>query len=380
MEKAMSSANQGPLLVMATTNDQWQDQRMLRWCQTLQEEGWRVHWLGVDRGRAVPLVNQKNITYQRLRLPFLRGPWFYVFYNLLLLVKAWQVNATIYLAVDADTLPALRLVSWLRQKMLWWDAHEWFTEVPELSDRPVVRWVWNLVLKVFLRGKVQCFTVGPSLAGIFQRMHGYPFTVLRNMPALPQEGVPVPTLAPPCTGPFILYQGALNRGRGLEALIDAADLGLPCPLVLAGSGDLDFKLRSQVQSRSLQERVYFTGPLPPAQLRSLTEQAWLGMNLLDHPSLSYRYSLANKFFDYTAAGLPQVSMNFPEYQNLLQEFPVGWTLDDCQPKNLVRLCQELWEEPDRVRAARLVCPKAAAVWTWANESQVLVDKLRALNP
>ncbi|MGA1330764.1 MAG: glycosyltransferase [Bacteroidia bacterium] len=375
----MSAPHQRPLLVMATTNDQWQDQRMLRWCQTLQQEGWRVHWFGVDRGRPVPLIDLENVTFQRLRLPILQGPWFYAIYNFLLLFKAWNLKARVYLAVDADTLPALRLVSWLRQKMLWWDAHEWFTEVPELSGRPAVRWVWNVILKVFLRGNVRCFTVGPALAGIFQRTYGYPFTVLRNMPASHHEAVSLPH-SPPVDGPFILYQGALNVGRGLEVLIDAAALGLPCPLVLAGGGDLEDKLRNQVQSRGLHDKVFFTGPLPPGRLRTLTKQAWLGMNLLDHPSLSYRYSLANKFFDYTAAGLPQVSMNFPEYQNLLKEYPVGWTLDHCSPEQVVGLCNELWDQPDRVRAAREACPQAAEVWTWENESGALVAALRTLVP
>ena len=50
---ATRTTDASPLLFMATTNDQWQDQRMMRWCQTLEMAGWRVRWIGVDRNREV---------------------------------------------------------------------------------------------------------------------------------------------------------------------------------------------------------------------------------------------------------------------------------------------------------------------------------------
>jgi len=367
-----------PLLFMATTNDQWQDQRMMRWCQTLEMAGWRVRWIGVDRHREVPLHSTPHRTYQRLRLSPLRGPLFYLIYNFRLLVEALRCSSAVYLSVDADTLPALRLASWIRRRPLWWDAHEWFTEVPELSGRPTVRRVWAGLIRLFLRGRIQCYTVGPALAERFRQEYGYPFRVLRNMPTRNTDPAdPLDTFDFP-QGPFILYQGALNLGRGLEALLVAAERGLPCPLVLAGSGDLERGLRSTVQNRGLHGKVWFTGPLPSSQLRSLTQKAWLGLNLLDHPSLSYRYSLANKFFDYTAAGLPQLGMDFPEYQAQLRDYPVGWGLKDCQPEGIVRFCYELWNQPERMEAARQACLLAAQAWTWETESQQLLAELRTL--
>lgn len=384
MEKTMSPPeqtrlikNQAPLLIMATTNDQWQDQRMMRWCQTLEEAGWQVRWIGVHRNREVSLPNTPTRTYQRLGIWPLKGPLFYLHYNLRLLMEALRWKPTVFLSVDADTLPALRLASWLRGRALWWDAHEWFTEVPELSGRPIVRAGWTLLIRLFLRGKVQCYTVGPALAGLFHKAYGYPFRVLRNMPSRNTDSPALPLQNAP-QGPYILYQGALNQGRGLEALLEAAEKGLPCPLVLAGSGDLEIALRSTVRSRGLHNKVWFTGPLPPAQLRSLTQNAWIGLNLLDHPSLSYRYSLANKFFDYAAAGLPQLGMDFPEYQALLREYPVGWGLEDCQPERIARICNELWSQPERMEGARQACLKAAERWTWENESRELLEELRVL--
>jgi hypothetical protein len=39
--------------------------------------------------------------------------------------------------------------------------------------------------------------------------------------------------------------------------------------------------------------------------------------------LSYQYSLANKFFDYIHAGIPQICSNFIEYQHLNDTYSVA---------------------------------------------------------
>jgi hypothetical protein len=71
-------------------------------------------------------------------------------------------------------------------------------------------------------------------------------------------------------------------------------------------------------------------------------------------------------------------MDFPEYQALLRDYPVGWGLKDCQPEGIVRFCYELWNQPERMEAARQACLLAAQAWTWETESQQLLAELRTL--
>ncbi len=375
-----------PLVVMATTNDQWQDQRMQRWCRILAEEGWRILWIGVDRNRRVSLPDHAGLTCQRVRVRPSKGLWFYAFYNLALLRKSVAARADLYLSVDADTLPALRLASWMRGSLLWFDAHEWFTEVPELTGRPWVRAVWKGLIRLFLRKPVQCYTVGPSLAAILAREWGQPFRVLRNMPYRETES-DSPTFPPeqaqevrglPLPASYLLYQGALNRGRGLEVLLQAVRTGLPLPLVLAGSGDLDPYLADLVGQWGLQDKVLMTGPLTPTELKSVTRTAVLGFNLLDSSAPSYYYSLANKFFDYVQAGIPQICMKFPEYEILMEEYRVGWLTESLHPETLADLIRRVVQSPTDLALARDCCRQAAATWNWQVESKTLREDLRAL--
>lgn len=376
-----------PIMVIATTNDQWQDQRMQRWCRTLVECGWKVHWLGVDRGRPVPLANTDRVTYERLSIVPGSGPLFYAIFNYRLLIRALTLRPHALLSVDVDTLPAFRLASILLRKSLWFDAHEWFTEVPELLNRPFTRQAWRFMIHLFLRGKIQCFTVGSELAAILTKTWGKPFEVLRNMPHLQAQGSvksnadPIASdktlnsIVPGLEGPYLLYQGALNMGRGLESLLEAAALGLPYPLVIAGSGDLDEPLQGWVKDRKLEMNVRFTGPLDPSKLLHLTKNAFLGFNLLETPSQSYYYSLANKFFDYVQAGLPQVCMDYPEYRNHMALHRVGWLIQNTEPSLIVQCCRRIAEDPDAYRIMRENCQRAAVEWNWEHESAALKRKL-----
>ncbi|MFM8787818.1 MAG: glycosyltransferase, partial [Bacteroidota bacterium] len=269
-------------------------------------------------------------------------------------------------------------------------AHEWFTEVPELLNRPVTRKIWRFMIHLFLRGKIQCFTVGPELATILTKTWGKPFEVLRNMPnlSLPStekshaeaiESVKtLNSIVPGLEGPYLLYQGALNMGRGLESLLEAAALGLPYPLVIAGSGDLEENLQTWVNDRKLEKMVRFTGPLDPSKLLHLTKNAFLGFNLLETRSQSYYYSLANKFFDYVQAGLPQVCMDYPEYRHHMALHRVGWLIQNTEPSLIVQCCRRIAEDPEGYRIMRENCHRAAVEWSWEHESAALKLKLTKL--
>ena len=129
--------------------------------------------------------------------------------------------ADILIANDLDTLPANYLVALVRRKKLVFDAHELFTEVPELIDKKLVRSVW-LTLERWILPKIKhSYTVSQSVADEYYKRYRIPMAVVRNLPMrlnLSDKTERFPGL--PLTD-FVLYQGSVNRGRGLEALIDA---------------------------------------------------------------------------------------------------------------------------------------------------------------
>jgi glycosyltransferase involved in cell wall biosynthesis len=355
-------------IVLTVTNDLNYDQRMQRICTSLAEAGHVVTLVGRALPHTLPLAERP---YEQVRLRCWRhkGFAFYAEYNLRLLLFLLRARLDVVCSIDLDTLPAGCIATVLRGKARVFDAHEHFTEVPEVVGRPVVQAFWGMVARIFLPFYKNAYTVGPALAGIFAKKYGIPFKVVRNVP-LPRPMAPA---LHPNGKKILLYQGALNDGRGIEALIDAISL-LPdhFELWLAGEGDLSAALRARAEALDLGQRVRFLGYLRPEQLHETTPQAWLGLNLLENKGLSYYYSLANKYFDFVQAGIPVLTMNFPEYQNLQQTHEVACLLDHLDTEHLSNTILALDKDQQRYAFLQKNCQKAASEWQWEREKEVLL--------
>jgi glycosyltransferase involved in cell wall biosynthesis len=198
------------------------------------------------------------------------------------------------------------------------DAHEYFTEVPELRNRLFTKSIWEIIENACIPLADAAYTVGPSLAQIFTEKYGIEFECVKNVPLFQdqienkKENVPL----------VLLYQGALNEGRCLSQLIYAVK-GFDVYLQIAGEGDLSEQLRTQVIENQQEEQVQFLGFVKPNELKQITNQCDIGFNVLEPNGLSYQYSLANKFFDYIQAGIPQICSDFIEYETLNKEYNIA---------------------------------------------------------
>ncbi|MGY3089429.1 glycosyltransferase involved in cell wall biosynthesis [Hymenobacter sp. UYAg731] len=365
-------------LLFTVTTDLCFDQRMQRICGSLAAAGYRVQLVGWQRPASPPLTPQ-SYQQHRLRGWFQQGKLFYLEYNLRLFIYLLGQRAAAWCACDLDTA----LPVWLRARLggqpFVYDAHELFTEVPEVVARPAVQRIWRWVEGFIVPRARLAYTVGPALARVFEQRYGRPFAVVRNVSRLRTDEVlpPAPDAAPPAG--YILYQGALNVGRGLESLIDAMPQ-VAGRLVICGEGDLSAALRERAErlgllaSRSYPEgKVEFRGFVLPEALREVTRYAAVGIMLLENIGLSYYYSLANKFFDYVHAGIPQVLIDFPEYRALNDQFDVAELVTDLAPATLAAALNRLLrDEPARYQHLAENCRRAAPQLSWQHEEQVLL--------
>jgi glycosyltransferase involved in cell wall biosynthesis len=297
----------------------------------------------------------------------------YALFNLKLLLRLLSIRPGIVCANDADTLPA----AWLYTRLfthtrLVWDAHEYFSQVPELNKKPFVRSIWQWIEKYMGRKAHLAYTVAPLLAQHMAQKVERTFHVIRNVPEAPTAGEassysPVPGR--------IVYTGAINVGRGIECLVASlAYLPPPFHLVICGQGDLSDQI--QAQANNFEGRVLLTGMLTPTALKQEVAQAWLGYSALEHIGDSYYYSLANKFFDYAQAGLPQLCPNFPEYRSLIGVYPCAIEFSLAQPepaKALALIIQSLAADSDRYQRMSIAAYEMAAANTWEKESEKLLE-------
>lgn len=341
---------------------------MHRICATLAENGFDVRLVGRLLPGSQPL-KEFPFSTTRLKCFFNKGKLFYLEFNLRLLLYLLFNPYDIFGAVDLDTILPNLIAAKLKGKKLTYDAHEYFTEVPEVVNRPAVRKVWKAVERFSVPRVDAASTVGRSLAELFQKDYAVTFHVIRNVPLRQTEHTNAP-------GEFLLYQGALNEGRGLEALLEAMT-ELDCKLIIAGEGDLGETLREYSKALNLGSKVSFTGRLDPEELRHLTRRAFLGYNVLENKGLSYYYSLANKCFDYVQAGVPVLCSKFPEYLVLSEEYPV-FIFAAPEKNSIVKAVKQYLSDKTQAESLRQQCFIAAEKWNWEQEKKELTSMYEKL--
>jgi len=357
-----------PHIICTVTNDLTYDRRMQRICRSLVKGGYRVTLVGRQRLDSEPL-RKESYEQLRLRCRYNKGKLFYLDYNWRLLRYLLSHPFDIVNAVDLDTLLPGFWASRIKKKACVYDAHEYFTEVPEVVRRPLVKRTWELAARLTIPRLRYAYTVGPALAEALQQHYNTPFAVIRNVP-LQEKATPE---ANPSGAPVILYQGALNEGRGLEYAVKAMVHLKEAELWLAGEGDLSASLRYLVRDLGLEDRVHFLGFILPENLKLITQQASIGLNLLESRGLSYYYSLANKAFDYIQAGVPSIHMAFPEYRRINEQQRVFHLIHELTVDSVRLAIERLLQDQAYYHQLQQNCLSAREIYTWEQEEAALLD-------
>jgi glycosyltransferase involved in cell wall biosynthesis len=214
------------------------------------------------------------------------------------------------------------------------------------------------------------YTVNGLIAAEFHKMYGVDYAVIRNMPLLNTGPVPAPSRPLPA-GPFFLYQGAVNEGRCFETLIPAMQ-HVPAPLVICGDGNFMLQARALVRQFGLEAKIHFLGMVPPAELPAITRAAWAGITLFDRRGISNYFSLANRFFDYMHAAIPQLTVNYPAYREINNSGPVAVCIDEPGIGEIVEALNRLLDNTGLHRSLVDNCKQARLRYNWQEEEQLLI--------
>ena len=375
-------------IVVAVTNDLVTDQRVDRTCRTLVEAGYRVTLVG-RRLPESPSLAERPYRMERMKLLFRRSAMFYAEYNLRLWLRLLRLRPDACWANDTDTLLASTLAARMLRCPLLFDAHELFPDVPELVDKPRVRSVWRWVEKRCLPRVTAAFTVCQSVAEEYKKRYGVEMTVVRNLQERGDRDYS--NYSDYTDYSVLLYQGAVNVGRGVREAIDAMEWLPGCRLVVAGDGDLKEELEAYAAGLPWAERVKFLGRTEPQRLHALTCRADLGLCLLEDLGLNYRYALPNRVGDFIQAGVPLLATGFVEIARVVNEYGTGTLAETC-PKEKTgeayrayvrRLASQIddtlayWRAlPTEEREARFA--RARKELCWEEEKKRLLQKMRTI--
>ncbi len=344
---------------------------MQRICTSLANNGFEVLLVGRCKKKSIAL-EQQNFAQKRLNCRFENGMLFYMEYNIRLLFYLLKNKVDIISSVDVDTILPCLIASKIKAKKIVFDAHEYYSQSPEIVNRPVIKKVWEIISKYCIPKVDVAYTVGPMLAKLMSQDYNIAFGCIRNVP-LRQINT---TIKNQSSQPIILYQGALNKGRGLEESIQAMQQ-INAELWLAGDGDLMQELQQLVSNLMLKNKVKFLGYIKPNDLKNITSKAYIGLNLLQPIGLSYYYSLANKFFDYIQQGIPCVTANFPEYEAINNTYNCCVPCP-CNVSEIAFALNQLLYDKNYYTLLQQNCLQAKDVLCWQCEENSLIEIYKPL--
>ena len=365
-------------IIISVSNDVSTDQRVRKQCDSFRTAGFSVR---VYCRSLKPSYPKETFAVRRFKLPFRKGALFYASFNIRLFVALLFADADVFYANDLDTLPANWLAALIRRKPLVYDSHEYFTEVPEIQHKPVVKAIWRFFEKICIHRPRLVITVSQSIAALLKENYGLTEVfVVRNIPAghFVPEALSRKSLDVDEDVFLMVLQGAgINVDRGGEELIEAMQWVENTRLMIIGNGDALPKLRKMTEELDLSSKVSFSPRMAYSEMMARTAVADLGLSLDKPDNINYLYSLPNKIFDYARAGIPILASNLVEVEKLIREFEVGECIDVVKPGAIAAAVEALRKDPEKLGYFRRNTVRMNAALNWSNEFDPVIRKIKA---
>ena len=243
----------------------------------------------------------------------------------------------------------------------------------EIISRPIIYKAWKRIEKYTVPKFMRGYTVNKFISNEFEKMYRVKYEVMRNV-TLKKD-----ILIPDKKEKYILYQGAVNEGRSFETIIPAIKF-VNAPLIVCGDGNFINEAKKLVAENNLKDKIIFKGYFPPDELQSYTLNASVGINLVDNKGLNNYYSLANRFFDYMHAGVPQLCIDFPAYREINDQFEIAVLISDLTPENIARQINILLEDESLYKRLQQNCMRAREIFNWQNEEKKLISFYKNILP
>jgi len=265
-----------------------------------------------------------------------------------------------------------------RRVRLVYDAHELETERNGLKG--IRKLTAKIKERLLIRFVDHTLVVSDSIAAWYRQAYKRDaITVVRNMPSAngwSRHEQPSSIFRERFGidgGVVFLYQGALMRGRGIDLLLSAfSKVGKDKHIVLMGYGSYEPQVKQFAEKFS---NIHFHEAVKPDEVMRYTAGADVGICLIENVCLSYYYSLPNKLFEYTLAGMPVIVSKFPEMLKFVAAFENGWDTA-VQEESVLNLIENI--DRQDIEAKRRNCLKARESIGWSSEEKKLLAAYRAL--
>ena len=361
-------------IIISVSNDISTDQRVKKVCGTLNAMNYDILLIG--RKRPTSLKLNRPYSTKRMKLIFNKGALFYAEFNIRLFILLVFSKVDIYHANDLDTLLANYLAAIIRKKPIVYDSHEYFTGVPEIQNKKIVKKVW-LTIEQFIFPKLKhIITVNKSIAQLYKQEYNNDLRILRNVPnklvTLKLKSKSELNIVE--DKDIIITQGAgININRGIEELVEAMQYLNNVCLIIIGDGDVIPQLKKRVLELKLENSVIFKGRMPYNEMMQYTQHANLGITIDKDTNTNYKYSLPNKLFDFIHAGIPILASKIIEVEKIIKKYQIGLFINNHEPTHIANQIKYALDNKELISEWKSNTTLASKELNWEIEENTLKD-------
>ena len=361
-------------IIISVTNDLSTDQRVKKVCGTLNSMNYDILLIG--RKRRTSLKLKRPYRTKRMKLIFNKGALFYAEFNIRLFILLVFSKVDIYHANDLDTLLANYLAAIIRRKPIVYDSHEYFTGVPEIQNKKLVKKVWQTIEQFIFPKLKHIITVNQSIAQLYKEEYNKDLRILRNVPnkveTLKLKSKSELNIAE--DKDIIITQGAgININRGIEELVEAMQYLNNVCLIIIGDGDVIPKLKKRVLELKLENSIIFKGRMPYHEMMQYTQHAKLGITIDKDTNRNYKYSLPNKLFDFIHAGIPILASKIIEVEKIIKKYQIGLFINNHEPTHIANQIKYALDNKELMSEWKSNTTIATKELNWEIEENTLKD-------
>ncbi len=196
------------------------------------------------------------------------------------------------------------------------DSREIYSELEAHVNKPIHRLFWSFYENFYLKKVSSIITTADSDQLYLQRKYSkykhLRFYKIYNFPINPKKTVfSKKKVSPTNKTVHVLYQGVLQKGRGIGLLLSLVSKTGNVRATIIGDGPEKTRYLQKIIKNKIQKRVSMLGKIPYVDLFKHTVTADIGWLIIKDSCISNLLALHNKLFEFSLAGVPIVASNLP---------------------------------------------------------------------
>ena len=259
-----------------------------------------------------------------------------------------------------------------------YDAHELERHGSDIRS-PLWRFLVALEEGSYISGTRAVVTVSPAIAEHLEQLYRIPRPlVVLNAPKVGSEraagrDVRADIGLGPQT-PLLLYVGKVTIGRGMEELAESLAYAPGFHLATVGPQvpEVVESMRCIARRHDMESRLAIMDPVAPEDVVSYVATADVGIIVAPNACLSYAYSLPNKLFETSLAGLPLVVSDLVEMRRFVVSNGIGRVLPSDAPRDIARTVMAVYHDREKYRLSPEHLAKLAAEYGWVAQMRKLI--------